>query len=89
MINMAITSAKTITSATISWVLTSAKAIRSAYIYGNNISHIQLLEIMKFNIFPYTFVGVQNYWDNNFLQTKSKRCPVPENNHIYISDQTG
>ena len=57
-----------VTSATISWALASAKAIRSADIYGNKISHIQVLEIMKVNIFPYTFVGVQNYWDNIFFR---------------------
>ena len=74
MTNMAVTSAKAITSATLSWALTSAKTIRSAYIYGNNISHIQLVEIMKFNIFPYPFVGVQNYWDNIFFR--------PEEAHV-------
>ena len=68
MINMAITSAKAITSATISWAITTAKAIRSAYIYGKYISHIELLKIMKFNIFSYTLVGVQNYWGNIFFR---------------------
>ena len=92
---MAITSAKAITSATISWVLTSAKAIRSAYIYGNNIRHIQFIEIMKFNIFSYTFlvfkiIGITFSSDlrkpcwitGKSLSPYSKKCPVLENNHI-------
>ena len=38
---LAIASAKAITSATISWAFTSAKAITSAYMYGNNTNHTQ------------------------------------------------
>ena len=47
---MAITSAKAITSATMSCAFTSFKAIRSAYMYGNNTNHTQRLEIIKKNL---------------------------------------
>ena len=43
---LAITSANATTSATIIWALTSAKAIRSAYMYGNNTNHTQILKIL-------------------------------------------
>ena len=40
---LAITSATAITTATISWPITSAKALRSAYKYGNNTNHTKIL----------------------------------------------
>ena len=92
---MAITSAKEITSATISWALTSAKAIRSAYMYGNNTNHTQIIEIIKINIFPYAFfvfkiAGItfssdlrKPCWITG-LSHKSRKCPVIEKNHINI-----
>ena len=51
---MAIISAKAITSATMSCAFTSFKAIRSAYMCGNNTNHTQRLKIIKKNILPYT-----------------------------------
>ena len=84
--------------------ITSAKAIKCAYIYGNNISHIQLLEIMKFNIsltplLVSKIIGITFSSDlrkpcrmtGESLSPKPKKCPVTENNHIYIyiSDQIG
>ena len=65
---LAITSANAIMSTTISWALTSAKAIRSAYMYGNNTNHTQILKILWKNIFPHTSFGVQNCWDNIFFR---------------------
>ena len=43
---LAITSANAITTATISKAITSAKALRSAHMYGNNINHTKILEIL-------------------------------------------
>ena len=65
---MAITSAKAITSATMSSAFTSFKAIRSAYMYSNNTNHTQRLEIIKKNIFPYTLWVFKNYWENIFFR---------------------
>ena len=63
-----ITSANAITSAKISWGVTSAKAIRSAYMYGNNTNHTKILKILWKNILPHTSFGVQNCWDNIFFR---------------------
>ena len=65
---LAITSANVITTATISWAITSAKALRSVYMYGKNTNHIKILKILWKNIFPHTSFGVQNCWDNNFFR---------------------
>ena len=65
---LAITSANVITTATISWAITSAKALRSAYVYGNNTNHTKILKILWKNIFPHTSFGVQNCWDNIFFR---------------------
>ena len=65
---LAITSANAITTATISKPITTAKALRSAYMYDNNINHTKTLEILWKNIFPHTSFGVQNCWDNIFFR---------------------
>ena len=64
---MAITSAKAITSATKRCVY-KIKAITSAYMYGNNTNHTQILEIIKKNIFPHTFCVLKNCWENIFFR---------------------
>ena len=43
---LAITSANAITTAKISWAITSARAFRSTCMYGNNINHTKILEIL-------------------------------------------
>ena len=65
---LAITSANAIITATISKAITSAKALRSAYMYGNNINHTKNIEILWKNIFPHTSFGIQNCWDNIFFR---------------------
>ena len=36
--------------------------------YGNNTNHTQILKIININIFPYTFFGIQNCWENIFYR---------------------
>ena len=64
---MAITSAKAITPATMSSAFTSFKAVRSAYMYGNNTNHTQRLEIIKKDI-SHTLWVFKNYWENIFFR---------------------
>ena len=64
---LAVTSANAITTDTISKAITFANALRSAYMYGNNISHTKILDILWKNIFPHTSFGVKNCWDNIFF----------------------
>ena len=72
---MAITSAKAVTSATMSSAFTSFKAIRSAYMYSNNTNHAQRLEIIKKNIFPYTLWVFKNYCET-FSSDLRKPCLI-------------
>ena len=50
-----------------SCAFTSIKAVRFAYMYGNNNNHTQRLKIIK-KTFPIPLVGVQNYWENIFFR---------------------
>ena len=65
---LVITSANSIITATISKAVTSAKALRSAYMYGNNINHTKILKYCGKTFFPHTSFGVQNCWDNIFFR---------------------
>ena len=65
---LAIISANAITTVTVSSAITSASTFRSAYMYGNNINHTKILEILWKNIFPHTSFGVQNCRDNIFFR---------------------
>ena len=65
---LAIISANAITTATISWAITSAKALRCTYMYGNNTNHTKILKILWKNIFPHTTFGVQKCWENIFFR---------------------
>ena len=65
---LAITSANAITTVRISKAITPANTLRSAYMYGNNINHTKILEILWKNIFPHTSFGVQNCWNNIFFK---------------------
>ena len=98
---LAITSANAITTATISWAITSAKALRSAYMYDNNTNHTKILKILWKNIFPHTSFGVQiagttfssdlrkPCWiTGKSLSPKFKKCPVLEKIYIYTKIHT-
>ena len=94
---LAITSANVTTSATILWALTSAKAIRSAYMYGNNtkyhkywkycgktFSHIPPFGVKNTGISFSSDLRKPCWITGKSFSPKFKKCPVPERIHIYI-----
>ena len=63
--------------------------------YGNNINHTKILEIIKKNIFPHTFRVLKNCWENIFfrpeeamfenwrkLVSSNKNWPCSWENHL-------
>ena len=93
---LALTSANATTFATISWALTSVKAIRSAYMYGNNNNHTKYWKycgktfshtpLLVFKIAGITFSSYlrKPCWiTGKSLSPKFKVSCSRENSHIY------
>ena len=66
---LAITSANAITTATISKAITPAKALRSAYMYDNNINYTKNIENIVEKHFPTHLFWCSKLLGQHFLKT--------------------